>query len=633
MDGSNSSRYLLPNKPMHQRIGQVRGITVYWGLAIVVGVAATAMSAEPTFEELGSPIRIRTLTIEVVTPKADGGHVAWGWRKGDSLVGIDVTTGKSFQLDIKKYNAGNLAMSRGPDGSLFFYAGRPGRFFQYTPQGTLKELGIPAKPASYWLAGHATPGGILYVGTYPGAILVACDMNTGKITSHGQITDDKREKYIMGVAAADDGAVYCSVGLHHQELWSFDPDTGKRLQILPDSLTTKQGAPKIWTGTDGHVYGSGGGLEYRCRPDGIEVGQMCAKRCNPTIKQAADKDVVTLDGQGRLKLVAVADGALSKVQTDYAGQSSAIFSVGCQRHGKIYGGTVFPAQAFSYDPKQDTFRELEQVTPDAMQTYDIFSHPKGLFFASYMGCLLDRFDPDSPREQHKNPRRFKNSIPGHERPVQWEEGPDGGLYFGTVPAKGRLGGALVRVDPDSLAVRVWENIMPKQSIHYLASVPETGELFGCASVKGGSSAIPSLEEAEVFLWDTKTQKVTWRGKPVPGTRSYLRAIRSDNGLIVGLARRSWYVFDPVKRQVVHTGSLPVKQLHFPYLSDQPVGAKGLVVGMGDDGVFAIDPGSRTVKVLGRHDSLAQARGFLVTPEKWLYYGSDSSLWRSRLEIE
>ncbi len=608
-------------------------ISICRGIVIGVGLATATLAGEPAFEELGPPITIRSMTIRTVTPKADGGYLAWGWRKQDSLVGIDVATGESFQLDMKKYGAVNLAVSRGPDGSLFFYVGSPGRFFKYTPEGTLVELGIPAKPASYWLGGHATPDGMLYVGTYPGAILVACDMNTGKVTSHGRVTDDKREKYIISVAAADDGIVYCSVGLHHQELWSLDPKTGKRLQILPDSFTTQQGAPRIWTGTDGHVYGRGGSVEYLCRPDRIDEGKTCAERRDSTSRRAGDKDVVSLDERGRLKLVTVADGKTTEVQTDYGGRSPAVFSVGCQRDGEIHGGTVFPGRAFTYEPKEGVFEEIVGITPGSIQIYDTISHPKGLFFASYMGCKLDFYDPDSPRKSRENPRRFKGSIPGHERPVQWEEGPDGGLYFGTVPAKGRLGGALVRVDPDDFAVKVWENTLPDQSIHYLAPVPETGELFGCASVGGGNSAIASLDEAEVFLWDTKTEKVAWRGKPVPGTRSYLRAVRTSDGPIVGLAGQSWYVFDPVKRDVLHTGSLPVKSLRFPYLSDKPVGVKGLVIGVGDDAVFAIDPGSREVRVLARHDSLKRTHGFLVTEDGWLYYGSGSSLWRSRLAAE
>lgn len=606
---------------------------VLWSVMIsLVSVGATP-DDQATFENLGTPIQIRELSIQLVTPKADGGHVAWGWRKQESVVGIDVATGHSFALDMRKYSAMNIALAPGPDGSLFFYAGSPGRFFRYTPNGDLSELGTPDGKASYWIGGHSTPDGVFYVGTYPGAVLVACDMTTGKVVSHGRVTNDKRQKYIIRVAAADGGGVYCSAGLHHQEVWFVDPKTGHRCQILPDSLADKQGAPTLWTGTDGHVYGRGGGAVYRCRPDGIDEGETCTARRNPMLKRAGDTDVVALDDQGRLKLADTADGSVSYIQTDYCGRAPNIYSIGCERDGRIHGGTVFPGRAFSYDPNDRAFEELDQVTPRAIQIYDTLSHPRGLFFASYMGCLLDFFDPDSPRKASENPRRVKRSIPGHERPVQWEPGPDDNLYFGTVPAKGRLGGALVQVDPHDFGVRVWEQILPDQSIHYLASVPETGELFGCASVRGGSSAIPSLEEAEVFLWDTKSEKVVWRGKPLPGTQSYLRAVRTADGLIAGLAGRSWYLFDPVKRQTVHTGSLPVSHLHFPYLSDYRVGSEGLLVGLGDDAVFAINPGTRTVKILGRHDSLRGAHGFLVTRDMWLYYGSGSSLWRCGLEME
>jgi hypothetical protein len=58
-----------------------------------------------------------------------------------------------------------------------------------------------------------------------------------------------------------------------------------------------------------------------------------------------------------------------------------------------------------------------------------------------------------------------------------------------------------------------------------------------------------------------------------------------------------------------------------------------LVGLGADAVFAIDPRARTVEVLGRHDSLKRAHGFLVTEEGWLYYGSGSSLWRCRLTLD
>jgi len=261
------------------------------------------------------------------------------------------------------------------------------------------------------------------------------------------------------------------------------------------------------------------------------------------------------------------------------------------------------------------------------------NHPNGLFFASYMGCILDFLTPEAPRKKGVNPLRFKSRIPGHERPTQWELGPDGKLYFGTVPAKGRLGGALVRVDPDTREVKVWDKIMPELSIPYLASVPETGQIFGTTSIRGGSSAISTKEEAEVFLWDTRQEKIVWTGKPVPGTRSYARAIGAANGLIVGLAGQSWYLFDPKTKETVHQGKLPVERLRFPCLSDEIIGPRGWVIGIGDDKVFAIDVQSRELRILGAHKTLNGTHGFHVTADGTLYYGSYENVYLCHLPIE
>jgi hypothetical protein len=301
--------------------------------------------------------------------------------------------------------------------------------------------------------------------------------------------------------------------------------------------------------------------------------------------------------------------------------------VGCERNGVLYGGTVFPGYVYACDLATGKLSDLGELAPAAIQIYDIISLPQGLFLASYMGCKLDLYNPDLPVEAGKNPRRITASIAGQERPVQWELGPDGNLYCGTVPAKGRLGGALVRLNPRDLSLKLWNNIAPDLSLTYLASVPETGELFCCTSVAGGSSAIPSQSQASVFLWNPATEAVVWRGEPLPGERTYGRAVRAANGLIYGLGAGKFYVFDPVKREVVKRGDLPVRRLHFPELNDKPVGPAGLLYGLGDDALFALDPRSNTCYVVGRHPAIASAQGFLVTDDRTLYFGSGATLWK------
>jgi len=592
---------------------------------------AGAASAAPVFENLGEPFVERELSIGMVTPRAQGGYIAWGQRKRTSVVGVDLQDGHTFELDISRYGRTNIQMAPAADGSLVYYAGSPGRFFRYTTAGETVDIGAPFDNASYTLQGFVGPDERFYVGTYPEAALVVCDLRTWKAHSYGRISDDVAQKYITTVIVADDGTIYCSVGLEHHEVWSVVPGDGSRRQILPKELTTAQGAPRLWLGADGQVYGRGAGnRDFRCRPDGVDLDQTAEARPLAGRRQAGEWTVGSIGNDGVLTLTAEGREP-RRLQTDYSGRALEVYSVGCERGGRIYGGTVFPGRAFAYDIAKGAFADLPEVTPKVIQIYDLFSHAKGLFAASYMGCILDFFDPEAPVVAGTNPRRFKASISGQERPVQWEAGPDGCLYFGTTPAKGRLGGALVRVDPETFAVTTWPKILTDQSINYLCRVPQTRELFGTGSVSGGTSAIPTQKEADCFLWDVAGEKVVWQGRPLPGTTTYLRAVPAANGLIVGVAAGGgWFLFDPVTRETVHRGELPVSGLRFPCLSDLSPATNGLVIGVGESAVFAIDTEARTTKVLARHDSLRGGMGgFLLSADGTLYYGSATALWRCR----
>ena len=73
-----------------------------------------------------------------------------------------------------------------------------------------------------------------------------------------------------------------------------------------------------------------------------------------------------------------------------------------------------------------------------------------------------------------------------------------------------------------------------------------------------------------------------------------------------------------------------KGSRFPGLSDEPVGPEGLIYGLANDAVYAIDPADHTASVIARHKSIEQAHGFLVTQDGILYYGSGPALMRCKL---
>jgi outer membrane protein assembly factor BamB len=601
-------------------------------VAAVIALASSASSGAPlVVEDLGQPVVMRGLDLRCVTRDSRGIREAWGaYEAADkhAMVGVRLDDGKVTWVDVTRYGRSHIQMISAPDGQLYAFTGVPGRFFKYdVTRRELIDLGAPSEVASYWIGSEVGPDGRFYIGTYPKAELVRCDPATGKVENLGRLADDARQKYLLELVVSDDNVAYCPVGLHHGELWAVDANNGARKQILPEALTRRQGRPSIWRGEDGRVYGEWGGAKFLCKPDGIEVGKTAApaRRSNPLA--VGDTLVGGIDSDGRLRLTR--QGQARLVPTDYAGAPRTIYSVGCEYRGRIFGGTFSPANTFGYDPADGRLTDFGQLSSGTTQVYDILGHERGLFLSSYMNASVDLFDPDAPLKKGENPRKVV-TMAGQERPTQEILGPDGMLYTGTVPAKGRLGGALLRVDVGDLSHRTWENIIPDQSILRLCAVPETGEVLGVTTVNGGSSAIPTETEACLFLWDCKREAVAFRARPLPGTASYGAVVRAANGLVYGVADDRYYAFDPAARKTVFTGTLPIKSLRFPGLADDPIGDRGLIYGVGDDAVFAINPADQGAEVVGRASELRDAHGFCVTRGGMLYFGSGAHLMRCKL---
>ena len=192
-----------------------------------------------------------------------------------------------------------------------------------------------------------------------------------------------------------------------------------------------------------------------------------------------------------------------------------------------------------------------------------------------------------------------------ERPIDLIEGPDGMIYVGTIPTKGRLGGALVRINPDDLTSTVWRNVIEQQSILYLVSLPASGQIFGVSSITGGTSAVPSEKEAYVFFWDCRQEKVVFRGQPLGPTSSYGPIARGPEGKVYGIVGDKYYQFSPDRREVLFVGDLPEKGIRCDWLYKTPPAPEDFLYGIQGEVIFAIDPQTNRVRVVGRHRSLAQ----------------------------
>ena len=626
-----------------------------WG-----GSVSSAPAGALRFEDLGAPLAPKAVEIQFVTQTPDARRIAWGVIESperNGVFGIDTESGESIWLNLAKtYVVVHIHIQPDEEGNVFIYVGRPGRFLKYiVTEKRLIDLGAPSQATDYTLSHTMSPDGRMYVGSYPTTQLVSVDLKTGATKDHGRIAEDPAEKYLLFPAVSDENIVYCPVGLHHPELWAYDANTGARHQILPESfredpLVKAMRTPKVWLESDGHVYGISGKHFFRCHADRIELlgktednsrARLNGKRvcfhlsgglrlpANP--RRVGREDALTLDSDGNLVLRNAQSGNTRTLPTDQVGAAIGIFSVGDEWDGKIYGGGLKPANTFVFDPKTGKSEDLGLLGGGTIQVYDTLCHERGLFISSYMNASLTFFDPAKPKSA-ENPRQIATLSKQYEqeRAQHLTLGPDGMIYTGTIPIKGRLGGALVRVDPETFDVRVWRNVLPNQSLMDVTSVPETGELFCCSSISGGTSALPTEKEACVFLWDPHTEQIVWQGQPVPGAKEYRRAVLARNGLIYGISDERSFAFDPKKRRTLTIGRLPVKRVRFPYLADRPAGPYGLIVGLGDDALFAVDFATNRFRVLARDRSISKALGMHVTEAGTLYFGSGPRLMRVNL---
>jgi outer membrane protein assembly factor BamB len=586
------------------------------------------------FENLGQPVRLPT-AIQFVTKDAQNRYIAWGSVLDDerrALVGVRAESGELVTVDLSSFGKSNAnLLFKQNENTIVIYAGNPGRFFKYEiASDKLTPLGEVSK-ATYWMgAGFAVaPNGKIYVGTYPGAGVSVFDPATETV-EHWTMTSDPKQAYVIIPAAADDGAVYFPVGLHHPELWSYSPATGQKKQILPASLQKGSGTCRVWTADDGQVYGQKGSTTFLCKPDGVVIGPAKGPREEVADIRIGDQFAREIDGQGRLVLEDKTTKKKKYVPTKYQSRAITLYSIGDELSGKIYGSSLKPGHTFSYDTATGQTHDLGVITGGRIQVYDQLAHGGGLFLSSYVGSYYDYYVPSQPLSE-TNPRRIGRAGQGQERPLQMIVGPDGEIYSSNMPTKGELGGALTRIDPQTFALKTWRNIIPSQSIMSLAPVPELNALFLTSSIAGGTSSIITEKEAFVALWDIKSEKIVFKTQPIAGAKTYSQAVRTRNGIIYGFADEKYYAFDPAQLKVVFTSALPEAK-RTPLLADAPVGEAGLIYGVNRDNgaIFAINPADHSLKIIGQDKTLQNTHSISVTRSGVLYYTDGATLMRCKL---
>lgn len=611
--------------------------------AVFAGCVQMPVQAQPAtykFEDLGKPIRF-SVAIEFVTRDAKTGSIAWSGLTSatrSALVGVNAKTGELTNVDFTPYGKGNgVVIFKKNDNTIYVYAGNPGRFFRYDVDAKkLTQIGDVTK-ARYWMKSSrlVTPDGKIYVGTYPDAAVSVLDPATDTTKIINQVSDDKREEYVISLAAGNDGTLYFGTGMHHSELWSYNPQTGAKKQLLPKNLQT-YGAPVLWVGADGNAYGRKGRSTFLCHPDKIEIGDFPERPEAILDNEIEGKIATEINKNGDLELVDKSTGTVTMVPAGFDAPAHSLYNISDLHDGKLYGSSFKPGPIYSFDIKTKKLEDLGFLTRGHVQVYDILSHGEGILMSSYTGGYLDYYEPNKPRSKtNPFPVAKLHSLAKQERAVQLTLGPDGNIYSPTYPIKGYLGGTLVRVHPQDWSVKIYKDVIHNQSLTSVVSVPKTGELFVTSTIAGGSSSKPTEKDGWVFLWDPKKEAIAFKTQPIPDANSYSKAVLAPTGMIYGFAGNRYYVFDPVNRKTVFTGELPGRDKdaypRAPLLSDAPA-SDGLIYGVDTitGNLFSINPANHKITILANDKSLEHAHFAETEPDGHVYYNDGAHLMRVKV---
>ncbi len=579
-------------------------------------------------EMLGVPVKlVSTIGITVATDATkQHERIFCSFHNGRPpmfIAEIDPETGKVWKhYAPAKSEQGAWAIATGSDGNVYVGTYYNGHLLRYDVRSHLfEDLGRPGDERYFWTFSLA-PDGRLYGGTYPRGKLIAVEPWTGAAQDLGRMWDD--EMYLRTTAVDSAGRVICGMGSTTSAVVLWDPVSGLKRNLTPDSLRGP-GFAHVSNGEQGRVLVEIRGQKFVLWGDHLEPAS--AREWRPRRPRLKNGLVVRSTEPSQIDLV---DARKDSVVRSFfvEGDGSVIFSLAAGPDGRLYGSSLLPLRMFAYDPGENRFEDLRNPTTVGGEIYAFASLDAKLYLGAYPHADFTIYDPGRPWVKGScrecNPRNWGRIGYDQDRPIAMTVGPDRKVYIGSIPEYGHLGGALAVYDPTTDGMKVFRNVVPQQSVVALASDTLRRRVVGGTSVEGGPGTHPVAHEAVVFSWDVNAQKVTGTCVPVAGARA-IRALAVTDGRILGVADTTFFALDAVSLRKLGQWPLGVLARYAPRL----VEAGGKLVTVAGAFLVAVDPQTGNVQRLVRVPTPVGAGPVRLGPH--VYFSSEEKLFRVRLE--
>lgn len=565
---------------MHAHKRHVRGLAAF-ALAAITGVQTMAQDGTRRSQDRGNGFVEHGVAVPVcrargVAATVDGegkpAILVWlaDYRGTRGLLMLDAATGQGVTYDVPAPEGDSpfavLLSSRNRFYSLF-----ADHLLEFDPASrAFTFVGKGAGGVAMSITEDSQ--GLIWAATYPNSHLASFNPTTREMVNYGPINSENWPQYQSYLAVDDTGWVYVSIGNVRSQVIAFDPRTGQAHPLGKDS-ERKTGTGVVFRGVDGVVYGAphSGGPWY------ILSGGQATPTAKPTVARApirsGSQEVVLgefPDGQRIQRIhvpekwveIRATDGSVRRLTFDYASEGAYVQSLVCGPDGRIYGCAGHPLRLFAYDPATDRFthhgwrQENGHLNALAVQRGRLFG-------ALYGGGYLYDYDVTAPWNDANagptNPKILANGGTDIGRPHALLAHPDGHTLVMTgTPGYGYTGGGMLIHDLDTGKTEVLghQALIPEQSTLALDAIGAGSVLVGGTTIAPGTGGEVRAKEAELYLMDFASRRITYHAPIIPGAREIRDVKVGPDGLVYGLATgQVLFGFDPATRRIVHQEAL------------------------------------------------------------------------------
>ncbi len=516
----------------------------------------------------------------VSTVDGQGRNVVLAWlfdhRGGYALLMVDAETGKSEEFPVPFDPKQDTPYSSILSAENKLYTMYRDHFVEFDPTKRKFTFVSQAMPQMA-MAMTEDDSGKIWAVTYPNSGLVSFNPKTRAFKDYRSLNKENWNQYQKTMAADDSGWIYFGLGNASSQIFAFNPITAETRSMLPQN-ERKLGMALVRRDLNGKVYGQALGTNQETwyelyKGKGRKISKYQNRRPKPVVTGTQGLFHTTFSDGTILKTLDLVNRTLvtenpktkktSSVNFNYSSDGAIVMGVGTAPDGTITGGTAFPMRFFNYNHKTDQWINRHAIG----QFNALANQDNKVFFGVYSGGFLIEWDPSRPwkaitdRRESSNPLFLTNVSPTIIRPFRLVAHPDGKtLIMSGTPQYGATGGGLLFWDHKTKkrVLLTDEQVVKDQSNMSLAPL-NNGKLMGGTTTTPGTGGEKKAVEAVIYIMDMASKKMEWQKVLFPGAQEYSDLRRMPNGMVYGIKdKKVFFVFDPVKRVLVHEEDLVPK---------------------------------------------------------------------------